>query len=120
MEGYKTSRQALSRTRFNEGMLTTETILVAAEGLAAADLDDEAILLDVNSGTYYGLNEVGAHIMALLQEPKSVNGLIDIMLEEYEVEPERLKHDLMIFLREMEDQQLVRVMNGAVLSLIHI
>ena len=92
--------------------MSDDTILVATEGLAIADLDEEAVVLDVNSGIYYGLNEVGARVMVLLKEPTSLSDIVNAMLQEYEVEGEQLKRDLMAFLQEMKDQQLIRIKNG--------
>ena len=91
-----------------------DTFVVAADNLASADLDGEAILLNINTGYYYGLNEVGARIMDLMQEPTSLAAIMDRLLEEYEVETAHLERDLMTFLQEMEDRQLIRVMNGVV------
>ena len=93
-------------------VMSGNTIIVVAEGLASADLDGEAVLLDIDAGTYYGLNEVGARIMKLVKEPKSVDYLIDTMLQEYEVEAKQLERDLTAFLQEMADRQLIRIENG--------
>ena len=93
--------------------MTSDTILVAAEGLATADLDEEAVVLDVNSGIYYGLNEIGARVMDLLKEPISLGDIMNTMLEEYEVEREQLEHDLTAFLQVMKDQQLIGIKHEA-------
>lgn len=95
-------------------MITGVAIVVAVENLASADLDGEAILLDINTGYYYGLNEVGDSIMDLIKEPTSVMAIMDTLLQEYEVEAEQLERDVTTFLQVMEDRQLIRIMNGAV------
>lgn len=87
--------------------MSDDTVFVAADGLATAHLDDEAVLLDVNAGIYYGLNEVGARVMDLLQEPTSLGTLVDVMLTEYEIDREPLRQDLVAFLQAMTAQRLV-------------
>ena len=94
-------------------VITGDTIVVAVEDLASADLHGEVIVLDVNTGYYYGLNEVGASIMNLIKKPMSVTTIRDTLLQEYEVEAKELEHDVLSFLKMMEDRQLIRVMNGA-------
>lgn len=95
-------------------MITEDTVVVAATGIESADLDGEAVLLDVNSGLYYGLSGVGAKIMDLIKELMTVRSLIEALLEEYDVNPERLHRDVISFLADMEDRQLIRILNGEV------
>lgn len=94
--------------------MSEDTVFVAADGLATAQLDDEAVLLDVNAGIYYGLNEVGARVMDLLKEPTSLGALVDAMLVEYAVDREQLKHDLVAFLQSMTAQDLVCIQHAVV------
>lgn len=93
-------------------MMISENKIVASEGIEMADLDGEAILLDVNSGLYYGLSGVGAHIMILIHEPISLSDILENMLSEFDVESAQLEKDVMAFLKEMEERQLIQIMNG--------
>ena len=95
-------------------MITEDTVIVAAIGIESADLDGEAVLLDVNSGLYYGLTGVGATIIDLIKEPTTVRTLIEALMEEYDVDPDRVHRDVISFLRDMEDRQLIRILNGEV------
>lgn len=95
-------------------MISTDAVIVAVGNLATADLDGEAVLLDVDTGYYYGLNETGASIMDLIETPISVKAIMDSLFQEYEVGLEQLEHDVMTFLQAMEDRQLIRIINGAV------
>ena len=88
-------------------------MIAASEGIEMADLEGEAILLDVNSGLYYGLSRVGAHIMNLIHEPISLSDILENMLSEFDVESAQLEKDVMVFLKEMEERQLIQIMNGA-------
>ena len=92
-----------------DNLYSEEVRLVAGEGIATADLDGEAVLLDVNSGKYFGLNEVGARIMELLQEPTSVGDVMKTLLEEFDADKESMSEDLQSFLSEMVEHQLVQV-----------
>jgi hypothetical protein len=95
-------------------MITENTFIVAAGGIESADLDGEVVLLDVNSGLYYGLSTVGARILELIREPASVRSLIETLRREYTVDAQRLLQDVISFLVDMESRRLIRVLNGEV------
>jgi hypothetical protein len=84
---------------------------VAAKDQASSDLGGEMAILDLKAGVYYGLDAVGARIWSLIQEPRTVNEIRDILLEEYEVEPEHCERDLLALLRRLADEGLVEVRN---------
>jgi hypothetical protein len=86
-----------------------ETTIVAKRDLASVDLDDEAAILNLKTGIYFGLNEVGAWIWRLIQEPRAVAAIREAVLAEFEVEPEVCQADLQALLRDLEHNQLIEV-----------
>ena len=85
------------------------SIIIAARDHVAADLGAEAVILHLKSGIYYGLNTSGARIWCLIQEPRTVSEIQNLILEEYEVEPERCATDLRALLRQLANEGLVEV-----------
>ena len=79
-----------------------------------SQIDAEAVILDVNSGTYYGLNEVSNRVWQLLQEPISEDRLLELLLQEYEVTPEEAKADLQTLLQDLSGNGLIEVVNEEV------
>ena len=73
------------------------------------NLDDETIILNMESNVYCGLNEVGARIWELLKELKSVKAILDTLLEEYEVEIDQCKNELLTLLQDLLDNELIDV-----------
>ena len=90
-------------------MIAKGSIVVAVKDQVSSDLAGEIVILDLTRGVYYGLDAVGAHIWALLQEPRSVEAIRDAILAEYEVEPERCEHDLLALLGNLESAHLIEV-----------
>ena len=82
---------------------------MAAKDQASSDLGGEVAILDLKAGVYYGLDAVGARIWSLIQEPRTVNEIRNILLEEYEVEPERCERDLLVLLQRLADERLIEV-----------
>ena len=90
-------------------MVSGGSTVVAAKDQVSSDLGGEVAILDLKAGVYYGLDAVGARIWSLIQEPRTVNEIRDILLEEYDVEPERCERDLLVLLRRLADEGLVEV-----------
>jgi PqqD family protein of HPr-rel-A system len=88
-------------------MVTEHSTVVVSPGLTAADLGGEAVVLDPQSGRYYGLNELGARIFELARKPRSVERIMQALLQEYDVKADQLKADLIAFLHEMEQRNLI-------------
>lgn len=99
-------------TRTKQANISSDDLVVVAQDLVSADLEKEAVILNLKDGVYYGLDPVGARIWNLLQEPRSVNEIIDILLKEYEVEPQTLNKDLMELLQEMASKGLIEIRIG--------
>ena len=91
--------------------MSMSSILVVAKEQVSSELAGGVIMLDLKSGIYYGLEEVGARIWDLLQEPVSVSNIRDILLEEYDVSVEECERDLLSLLEEMESRALIEIKN---------
>ncbi len=73
------------------------------------ELGDETVLLDPESGVYYGLDAVGTRLWTLLTETPRVAAVHERLMEEFEVAPDRLWQDLTDFLAELEQKGLIHV-----------
>lgn len=87
------------------------TLYKASSKHLYSEIDSEAVILDVNSGTYYGLNEVSNRVWQLLQTPTSQERLLELLLEEYEVTLEAAKADLQTLLQDLLSNGLIEVVN---------
>jgi Coenzyme PQQ synthesis protein D (PqqD) len=72
-------------------------------------MGDEAVVLDLNSGTYYGLDDLGARIWTLIEQPVSLATLREAIMSEYEVDAETCERDLVAFLNKMQVAGLIDV-----------
>ena len=91
------------------GTLSLQSTVTAAGDLVGCALDGEAILLNVRTGIYYGLDAVGHRIWQLVQQPRTVASVRDVVLEEFEVGVDRCEHELLSLLGELERHRLVEV-----------
>lgn len=80
-----------------------------AEQVLSRDLDGETVLLDLRSGVYFSLEEVGARIWALLTEGKTLADTLRCLLAEYDVAASRCASDLVGFVEQLRARGLVEV-----------
>lgn len=76
------------------------------------DLGDETILLDLESETYFGLNATGSRIFKLLTTTPTIREAFLAMLEEFDVAPEELEHDMRALIDELVERGLLRTGNA--------
>ena len=86
---------------------TSQRQFVAAPDQVSSDLDGDAVILNLNSGVYFGLNPVGARVWELLQQPRTIDEICGAVRQEFEVEPERCQRDLINLIEQMRTQGLV-------------
>ena len=72
-------------------------------------LQEEAVLLNLDSGLYFGLDPIGTRIWNLLAEGQSLPQIVSTIMAEYEVDIEQCKADLLTLLGDLEAQGLVAV-----------
>ena len=73
------------------------------------ELAGEAVLLDLESGQYYGLDEVGTRIWSLLREEATPAAVLGRLLREYEASEERLERDLLRLIDDLVQARLVEI-----------
>jgi hypothetical protein len=90
-------------------MLSLNSTVAASENQVSSDLGGEIACLNLRSGIYYGLDAVGARIWELIQDPRTVSEIRDVILEEYDVELERCERDLLALLDQLAAEDLIEV-----------
>jgi hypothetical protein len=71
------------------------------------EIDRECVLLDLGSGTYFGLNEVGTRIWNLLREGRSEDDIVQTIAEEYDSDAGTIRADVRRLLSELESRKLI-------------
>ena len=73
----------------------------------ARTVGDETVILDLASGTYYGLDPVGARMWQLMSEGQPLAAICNLLLDEYEVTREALEGDILRLTEELRAKGLV-------------
>lgn len=89
-------------------MIGEWSVIVVEDDLVVADLEGEAVVMNLDIGHYYGLNKIGARVLELAKQPTPVREIVVALQHQYDVEPERLTRDVLAFLHTMEEKNLIR------------
>jgi hypothetical protein len=78
--------------------------------LNSAEIDGEIVLMSLEKGRYYSLDDIGSAIFRRLREPVLVSVLCDELALEYRAEPAVVEQDVLDLLRSMLENGLVALM----------
>jgi hypothetical protein len=87
--------------------LAVESRVVVSKDQVSCDLGGEAAVLNLKNGVYYGLDPVGARVWQLIQEPKTLAQIRDVLKAEYDVETAQLEADIRDLLEQLAEQGLI-------------
>jgi hypothetical protein len=85
------------------------SVVVCSEENLSCDLQGEAVILNLKSGTYFGLNSLGTRIWELIREPVRVSDVHQQLLQEYEVDAGLCEAELLLFLNQLQTNDLIKV-----------
>ena len=91
---------------------TTNQAITVENSVLFQAIGGEVVLLDIESGEYYGLNEVGSRIWTLIHEGRTASGILSTMLKEYDVSENVLATDIKQFLLELQAKRIIQL-NGS-------
>lgn len=74
-------------------------------------LDDEAIIVNLDSGAYYSLRHVGATFWSLLDHQPTAAELIQAMCQRYSGDPVLIADSITTLLAQAEAEQLIRTLD---------
>lgn len=73
------------------------------------EIDGEAVLLELESGRYFGLDPIGTRMWRALDRHGRVRAAYEDLLAELEVEEERLREDLLNLIDQLAERGLMTV-----------
>lgn len=89
--------------------LGLDTIAAQSKGLVTADMDGEKVMLNIEKGKYFGLNDIGSRIWELLEKPHRVHELVAVLIREYDVDEKVCQDDVLNYISKLYAQGLVDI-----------
>lgn len=87
-------------------MLNGESVVVASKNHVSCELGQEIVLLHLDSGLYFGLENVGTHIWQLIQEPVRVDEIVAAVKREFGT-PVEAEAEIVAFLQDLNRRGLL-------------
>ncbi|HET9524723.1 MAG TPA: PqqD family protein [Pyrinomonadaceae bacterium] len=77
-----------------------------------SNLQDESVLLNLNSERYFGLDNVGTRMLSVLTNSDSIEVAYESLAKEYDVDRQALREDLIVLVENLLQQGLVTIEQG--------
>ena len=94
-------------------MIGQETVVSRSAEPVFAEVDGTVVMMSVDQGMYFALEGVGGRIWALLEQPRQVSEVCDALTEEFDIDAESCRRQVLDFLAELHNAQLVRIHDDA-------
>lgn len=83
--------------------------VVVPDHVLARQLDDEIVILNLDSESYFGLDEVGTDLWVGLVAGPTIEDAYQQVLGVYDVDPETLRKDVEALVQQLLDQRLIEL-----------
>lgn len=89
--------------------LTAASVLERNNEIMTAEMGEELVMLHIDQGSYFGLDEIGREIWARIEKPISMGDLCAALQAEYDTEAETVETDVKIFITHLMRNDLVTI-----------
>jgi hypothetical protein len=72
-------------------------------------IGDEIVMLDVESGFYFGLNSVASVIWDMMKEKVDLRTVVDALMKEFDVDRSTCESDTLELIGQMVEKKIIRV-----------
>ena len=94
--------------------LPLDASVVASDRQLSTTLAEEVIILGLDDSMYYGLSGAGTRIWELLQTPRTIGEIAQVITAEFDAEHERVKADLDALLADLQSRGLIAITRSPV------
>lgn len=90
-----------------EKFLNLNSIIEQKEDVDVTELNGEKVMMDLDRGKYFMLNETGSTIWDAIDKKRSVSEIVDFILENHDVERELCKNKVLEYLELLRHEELI-------------
>lgn len=89
--------------------LTTTTQIKRSETILYSELLDEVAMMDIEHGQYYGVDDAGARIWLLLEQPMRIEAICQQLIREYNISLQACREEVLHFVAELQEHGIFEV-----------
>ena len=90
-------------------MIDQHTYVKRNNDVFANEIDGEVVMMNIQTGKYYGLDEVGSRIWEMMEYKIQVKNIIEQLQMEYDVSEKQCKTDVLNLLNDLKSNQLIEI-----------
>jgi len=79
------------------------------QSIIHASVDDEIVMLDIDNGMYYGLDNIASRIWQMLETPNLVSDICLSMRSDFDVAEDQCQCDVLHFLNSLKHKNLISI-----------
>ncbi|KLV25971.1 PqqD family protein [Niallia circulans] len=95
--------------RKTQAQINKQTIVVQTPGHIVSDMNGEKVMLSIANSKYYNLGHIGGDIWELIKEPISIDRVVAILMEKYEVTQRKCEQHVCSFLETLKEEGLITI-----------
>ena len=89
--------------------ISLDTIINKNLEIDDTDLDGEKVMMNLDKGEYFMMNEVGSRIWDIIEQPINVRQVIETLYNEYEVDEKTCMDTVIEFLGRLDNADLISI-----------
>jgi hypothetical protein len=89
--------------------INLNTVIGQSEDIDTTDLNGDKVMMNLQKGKYFALNDVGSRIWDIISRSVTVKDIINMLLKEYEVDAAVCEKTVMSFLEKLKDAELISI-----------
>lgn len=89
--------------------MNLQSVISRSEDYLSNEIDGEIVMMNIETGAYVSLNPTGKSIWDLLNEPTSIDVIINSLIEEYNISKEACENDIKPFIQKLIDQKIINI-----------
>lgn len=90
-------------------VITVETQLSRSPSVLTAEVDGEIVMMSIEQGRYFGLDDIASDIWKRIEPPCSFAALVDSLAADYDADRATIERDVRALLEKMVEQDAVRL-----------
>jgi hypothetical protein len=89
--------------------IADSTIISRSPSVVTAEIDGEVVMMSIEQGQYFGLDDIGSDIWKRLDPPCAFADLIERLAADYDADRDSIAADVRALLETMAERDVVRL-----------
>ena len=88
-------------------MINYDAMFIISEDIVISEINNESVILNLNTGIYFQTNELGSFIVSLLNEFHSLRTIEDKVTQSFDVTTDKCRNDILKFIENLNEKKLL-------------